>query len=97
MNTLTKLNKKNPSVICTSDRLSSIAIIDPTVPESDRIADGIKPDTETYILENKVNAITVFIQEFTLTLTFPSIQQPITEAFVLPTRSILSWAMLANW
>lgn len=57
MNTLTKLNKKNPSVVCTSDRLSSIAILDPTVPESDRIADGIKPDTATYILENKTDAI----------------------------------------
>ncbi len=38
---------------------------------------------------------TVFIQGFTLT--FPSIHQPITVAFVLPTRSILSRAMLANW
>ncbi|MEZ2228224.1 MAG: DUF4347 domain-containing protein [Microcoleus sp.] len=57
MNTLTKLNKKNPFVGSTSNQLSSIAILDPTVPESDRIADGIKPDTATYILENKTDAI----------------------------------------
>ncbi len=57
MNTLTKLNKKNPSVVCTSDRLSSIVIIDPTIPDSQHIAIGIKPDTATYILENKTDAI----------------------------------------
>ncbi|NJS13182.1 MAG: DUF4347 domain-containing protein, partial [Microcoleus sp. CSU_2_2] len=57
MNTLTQVNKKNLSVVCTSDRLSSIAIIDPTIPECDRILAGIKPDTATYILENNVNAI----------------------------------------
>ncbi len=57
MKTLTKLNQKNPSVVCTTDRLSSIVILDPTVPESQHIAIGIKPDTATYILENQVNAI----------------------------------------
>ena len=57
MNTLTQLNKKNLFVGSTSNQLSSIAILDPTIPECDRLADGIKPDTATYILENKVNAI----------------------------------------
>ncbi|MEZ2343664.1 DUF4347 domain-containing protein, partial [Microcoleus sp.] len=68
MNTLTKLNKKNPFVGSTSNQLSSIAILDPTVPESDRIADGIKPDTATYILENKTDAIeqiTTFLAQHT--------------------------------
>ncbi|MGL5058921.1 MAG: DUF4347 domain-containing protein, partial [Microcoleus sp.] len=57
MNTLTQLNKKNSFVGSTSDRVRSIVILDPTIPESDRILAGIKPDTATYILKNKVNAI----------------------------------------
>jgi Domain of unknown function (DUF4347)/Bacterial Ig-like domain/FG-GAP-like repeat/RTX calcium-binding nonapeptide repeat (4 copies) len=57
MNTLTQLNKKNPFVASTNNQLSSIVILDPTVPESDRLADGIKPDTAIYILENKPDAI----------------------------------------
>ncbi|HBW58234.1 MAG TPA: hypothetical protein DEF27_10685, partial [Oscillatoriales bacterium UBA8482] len=36
---------------------NSIAIIDPTVPDSQHIAQGIKPGTETYILESQPNAI----------------------------------------
>ncbi|VXD25285.1 Glycosyl hydrolase, BNR repeat protein (fragment) [Planktothrix serta PCC 8927] len=36
---------------------NSIAIIDPTVPDSQHIAQGIKPGTQTYILESQPNAI----------------------------------------
>ena len=68
MNTLTQLNKKNLFVGSTSNQLRSIVILDPTVPDSDRIIQGIKPDTATYILENKVNAIeqiTTFLAQHT--------------------------------
>jgi Domain of unknown function (DUF4347) len=57
MNTLTQLNKKNPSVVSFSDRLSSIVILDPTIPECDRLLTGIKPNTKTYILKSQPDAI----------------------------------------
>src|SRR6476661_3672219 len=57
MNTLTQLNKKHPFVACMSNQLSSIVILDPTVPESNYIAQGLKPDTEIYILENQPDAV----------------------------------------
>ena len=58
MKTLAQLNKKKiSSVVCTSNQHSSIVILDPTVPDSNYIASGIKPDTETYILENQPDAI----------------------------------------
>src|SRR6476661_8625189 len=57
MNTLTQLNKKHPFVACMSNQLSAIVILDPTVPESNYIAQGLKPDTEIYILENQPDAV----------------------------------------
>ncbi|NJM63074.1 MAG: DUF4347 domain-containing protein [Oscillatoriales cyanobacterium RU_3_3] len=57
MNTLTKFNKNNLFVDFNSDRSTEIAIIDPTIPECDRILNGIKTDTETYILKNQPDAI----------------------------------------
>jgi hypothetical protein len=58
MKTLAQLNKKKiSSVVCTSKQPSSIVILDPTVPDSNYIAQGIKPDTTTYILESQPDAI----------------------------------------
>ncbi|MEG4519274.1 MULTISPECIES: hypothetical protein [unclassified Microcoleus] len=57
MKTLTQLNKKNLFVACMSNQPSSIVILDPTVPDSNYIAQGIKPDTATYILESQPDAI----------------------------------------
>ncbi|MEG4861679.1 DUF4347 domain-containing protein [Microcoleus sp. K1-B6] len=57
MNTLTQLNKKHPFVACMSNQLSSIVILDPAVPDSNYIAQGLKPDTEIYILENQPDAV----------------------------------------
>ncbi|MEG4924281.1 DUF4347 domain-containing protein, partial [Microcoleus sp. F10-D1] len=57
MKTLTQLNKKNLFVGSISNKLSSIVILDPTVPDSNYIAQGIKPDTTTYILESQPDAI----------------------------------------
>src|SRR4028119_574465 len=55
MKTLTQLNKKNSFVACTSNQPSSIVILDPTVPDSNHIASGIKPGTATYILESQTD------------------------------------------
>jgi hypothetical protein len=57
MKTLTQLNKKNPFVACTSNQPSSIVILDPTVPDSNHIASGVKPGTATYILESQPDAV----------------------------------------
>ncbi|PSB44504.1 hypothetical protein C7B67_22520, partial [filamentous cyanobacterium Phorm 6] len=62
MNTITQLTpnskKKFPLVDCIRcNQPREIVILDPTVPDSNYIAQGIKPDTATYILKNKVNAI----------------------------------------
>jgi hypothetical protein len=57
MKTLTQLNKKNPFVACTSNQPRSIVILDPTVPDSNHIASGVKPGTATYILESQPDAI----------------------------------------
>src|SRR4028119_1228180 len=57
MKTLTQLNKKNPFVACTSNQPRSIVIIDPTVPDSNHIASGVKPGTATYILESQPDAL----------------------------------------
>src|SRR6476469_6564751 len=68
MNTLTQLNKKHPFVACMINQLSSIVILDPTVPESKYIAQGIKPGTATYILESQPDAveqITTFLAQHT--------------------------------
>src|SRR4028119_386606 len=56
MKTLTQLNKKNPFVACMNDPPRSIVILDPTVPDSNHIASGVKPDTATYILESQPDA-----------------------------------------
>ncbi|MGB7712128.1 MAG: DUF4347 domain-containing protein, partial [Microcoleus sp.] len=42
---------------CFSKNPNSIVILDPTVPDSNHIAQGIKPGTATYILESQPNAI----------------------------------------
>src|SRR4028119_2429554 len=55
MKTLTQLNKKNSFVACTSNQPRSIVILDPTVPDSNHIASGIKPGTATYILESQTD------------------------------------------
>ncbi|MEG3910831.1 DUF4347 domain-containing protein, partial [Microcoleus sp. w2-18aC6] len=61
MTTLVKINpNKNfflPLVGCTSNAQKEIVILDPTVPDSNYIAQGIKPGSATYILENKPDAI----------------------------------------
>src|SRR4028118_1906901 len=57
MKTLTQFNKKNPFVACTSNQPRSIVILDPTVPDSNHIASGVKRDTATYILESQPDAI----------------------------------------
>ncbi|NJK77323.1 MAG: DUF4347 domain-containing protein, partial [Richelia sp. CSU_2_1] len=57
MNTLTQINKKKFSVVDTSDRQTEIVILDPTVPDSHHIIQGIKPETATYILESQTDAI----------------------------------------
>ena len=57
MKTLTQLNKKNPFVACMSNQPRSIVILDPTVPDSNHIASGIKPGTATYILESQPDAV----------------------------------------
>ena len=57
MTTLTQLNKKNLFVACTSNQPRSIVILDPTVPDSNHIASGVKPGTATYILESQPDAI----------------------------------------
>src|SRR4028119_1584823 len=57
MKTLTQLNKKNPFVACTRNQPRSIVILDPTVPDSNHIASGVKRGTATYILESQPDAI----------------------------------------
>src|SRR4028119_1613162 len=56
MKTLTQFNKKNPFVACTSNQPRSIVILDPTVPDSNHLASGVKPGTATYILESQPDA-----------------------------------------
>ncbi|MEG3990491.1 FG-GAP-like repeat-containing protein [Microcoleus sp. S28C3] len=61
MKTLVKINPhKNfflPFVACFSNVQKEIVILDPTVPDSNHIASGIKPGTATYILESQPDAI----------------------------------------
>src|SRR4028118_1114789 len=57
MKTLTQLNKKNPFVTCMNNQPSSIVILDPTVPDSNHLASGVKPGTATYILESQPDAL----------------------------------------
>jgi hypothetical protein len=61
MKTLVKINPhKNfflPLVGCISNAQKEIVILDPTVPDSNHIASGIKPGTATYILESQPDAI----------------------------------------
>ncbi|MEP6582136.1 FG-GAP-like repeat-containing protein [Microcoleus vaginatus GB2-A3] len=61
MKTLVKINpNKNfflPLVGCISNAQKEIVILDPTVPDSNHIASGIKPGTATYILESQPDAI----------------------------------------
>ncbi|MEG4319922.1 DUF4347 domain-containing protein, partial [Microcoleus sp. Aus8_D3] len=57
MKTLAQVNKKNPFVGFTSNQPREIVILDPTVPDSHHLVEGIEPDTETYILNSQPNAI----------------------------------------
>ncbi|MEG5170681.1 DUF4347 domain-containing protein [Microcoleus sp. B3-D7] len=61
MKTLVKINPhKNfflPLVGCFSNKPREIVILDPTVPDSNHIASGIKPGTATYILESQPDAL----------------------------------------
>ena len=58
MKTLVKINhKKEFSLINSiSNQLREIVILDPTIPDSQHIASGIKPGTATYILESQPDA-----------------------------------------
>ena len=58
MKTLVKINhKKEFSLISSiSNQLREIVILDPTIPDSQHIASGIKPGTATYILESQPDA-----------------------------------------
>ncbi|MEG3864096.1 DUF4347 domain-containing protein, partial [Microcoleus sp. herbarium12] len=62
MQTLPKINpflNKNiaNSNSCTSNQPNSIVILDPTIPDSQQIAQGIKPHTATYILKSQPDAV----------------------------------------
>ncbi|HEY9297127.1 MAG TPA: DUF4347 domain-containing protein, partial [Phormidium sp.] len=61
MKTLVKINPhKNfflPLVGCISNAQKEIVILDPTVPDSNHIASGIKRGTATYILESQPDAV----------------------------------------
>jgi hypothetical protein len=61
MKTLVKINPNKkfflPLVACFSNPQKEIVILDPTVPDSNHIASGIKPGTATYILESQPDAI----------------------------------------
>ncbi|WP_341734487.1 FG-GAP-like repeat-containing protein, partial [Microcoleus sp. EPA2] len=62
MKTLPQINhsiNKNigSSNSCTSNKPTEIVILDPTIPDSQQIAQGIKPHTATYILKNQPDAV----------------------------------------
>ncbi|WRH67324.1 MAG: DUF4347 domain-containing protein [Planktothrix sp. GU0601_MAG3] len=61
MKTLTQINHTSEKNFLTGNFLSqnpkSMVILDPTIPDSNHIVQGIKPGTETYILESQPNAI----------------------------------------
>ncbi|MEG4035047.1 DUF4347 domain-containing protein, partial [Microcoleus sp. S36b_A4] len=61
MKTLAEINRSAkkifPLVDCTSNKPTSIVILDPTIPDSHHIASGIKPGTATYILESQPDAV----------------------------------------
>src|SRR6476661_7202844 len=61
MKTLVKINPNKkfflPLLGCFSNQATEIVILDPTVPDSNHIASGIKPGTATYILESQPDAI----------------------------------------
>lgn len=63
MKTLPQINHPPPQkkflrlASCISKKPKSIVIIDPTVPSSHHLVQGIKPDAATYILESQPDAI----------------------------------------
>ncbi|MBE9188348.1 DUF4347 domain-containing protein, partial [Microcoleus sp. LEGE 07076] len=62
MKTLPKINRSlNKNIIslvgCFSNQPNSIVILDPTIPDSQQIAQGIKPHTATYILKSQPDAV----------------------------------------
>ncbi|TAG20753.1 MAG: DUF4347 domain-containing protein [Oscillatoriales cyanobacterium] len=70
MKTLVQINpnKKNSLIGSFRNQPREIVIIDPTIPDSHYLIQGIKPDTATYILKNKTDAIeqiTTFLAQHT--------------------------------
>src|SRR4028119_749064 len=59
MKTLVKINHKKEFSLINgiSNQLREIVILDPTIPDSQHIASGIKPGTATYILESQPDAV----------------------------------------
>ncbi|MEG4391177.1 DUF4347 domain-containing protein, partial [Microcoleus sp. BROC3] len=62
MKTINKINLSSIKNIwnltgSTSDRSTAIAIIDPTIPECDRLLQGITPGIQTYTLETQIDAV----------------------------------------
>ncbi|MEG4458628.1 DUF4347 domain-containing protein, partial [Microcoleus sp. N9_A1] len=52
------LNKNIASLVgCFSNQPNSIVILDPTIPDSQHLISGIKPDTATYILQSQPDAV----------------------------------------
>ncbi|MEG4402217.1 DUF4347 domain-containing protein, partial [Microcoleus sp. N9_A4] len=62
MKTLPQINRSLNNNIgslvgCTSNKPTSIVILDPTIPDSQHLISGIKPDTATYILKSQPDAV----------------------------------------
>ncbi|MEG4853250.1 DUF4347 domain-containing protein, partial [Microcoleus sp. B5-D4] len=52
------INKNIGSLVdCTSNKPTEIVILDPTIPDSQHLISGIKPDTATYILQSQPDAV----------------------------------------
>ncbi|WP_445310638.1 FG-GAP-like repeat-containing protein, partial [Microcoleus vaginatus] len=62
MKTLPQINRSLNNNIgslvgCTSNKPTEIVILDPTIPDSQHLISGIKPDTATYILKSQPDAV----------------------------------------
>ncbi|MEG3874337.1 DUF4347 domain-containing protein, partial [Microcoleus sp. Z1_B5] len=62
MKTLPQINRSLNNNIgslvgCTSNKPTEIVILDPTIPDSQHLISGIKPDTATYILQSQPDAV----------------------------------------
>ncbi|MEG4969991.1 DUF4347 domain-containing protein, partial [Microcoleus sp. B6-A1] len=52
------INKNIGSLVgCTSNKPTEIVILDPTIPDSQHLISGIKPNTATYILQSQPDAV----------------------------------------